>query len=89
MSSGGCPLIFPFRVCVCPNQGLEELQNDVDEWIEYYNWERPHSGRYCYGKTPIQTFLDSAHLANEKQLDQYGEKSVKNQTQPDTSLSVR
>ena len=28
-------------------------------------------------------------LANEKQLDQYGEKSVKNQTQPDTSLSVR
>ena len=41
-------------------QSLEELQNDVDEWIEYYNWERPHSGRYCYGKTPIQTFLDSA-----------------------------
>ena len=70
-------------------QSLEELQNDVDEWIEYYNWERPHSGRYCYGKTPIQTFLDSAHLAKEKQLDQYGEKSVKNQTQPDKSLSVR
>ena len=70
-------------------QSLEELQTDVDEWIEYYNWERPHSGRYCYGKTPIQTFLDSAHLANEKQLDQHGEKSVKNQTQPDKSLSVR
>ncbi len=70
-------------------QSLEELQNDVDEWIEYYNWERPHSGRYCYGKTPIQTLLDSAHLAEEKQLDQYGEKSVKNQTQPDKSLSVR
>ena len=68
---------------------LEELQNDVDEWIEYYNWERPHSDRYCYGKTPIQTFLDSAHLAKEKQLDHYREKSVKNQTQPDTSLSVR
>ena len=70
-------------------QSLEELQTDVDEWIEYYNWERPHSGRYCYGKTPIQTFLDSAHLAKEKQLDQHGEKSVKNQTQPDNSLSVR
>ena len=70
-------------------QSLEELQNDVDEWIEYYNWERPHSGRYCYGKTPIQTFLDSAYLAKEKQLDQYGEKSVKNQTQPDKALSVR
>jgi transposase InsO family protein len=42
---------------------LEKLQADLDEWIGYYNEERPHSGRYCYGKTPMQTFLDSKELA--------------------------
>lgn len=48
---------------------LEELQVDVDEWLRKYNHFRPHSGKYCYGKTPYQTFLDSKHIANEKQLD--------------------
>lgn len=48
---------------------LEELQVDVDEWLRKYNYLRPHSGRYCYGKTPYQTFLDSKHIAEEKQLD--------------------
>ncbi len=45
---------------------LEELQKDVDEWLYYYNHERCHSGKYCYGKTPMQTFQDSKHLALEK-----------------------
>ena len=48
---------------------LEELQADLDQWIAKYNQERPHSGRYCYGKTPMQTFLDSIELAKEKILD--------------------
>lgn len=48
---------------------LEELQMDVDEWLLVYNRERPHSGRYCYGKTPLQTFRDSKHLADQKRLD--------------------
>src|ERR1700753_3370774 len=34
-----------------------------------YNQNRPHSGKYCFGKTPLQTFLDSRHLADEKMLD--------------------
>jgi hypothetical protein len=33
------------------------------------NRTRPHSGKYCYGKTPVQTFLDSVSLAREKMLD--------------------
>ncbi|ACE06297.1 hypothetical protein Aasi_0956 [Candidatus Amoebophilus asiaticus 5a2] len=45
---------------------LEELQRDLDEWLYYYNNERSHSGKYCYGKTPMQTFKDSKHLALEK-----------------------
>lgn len=46
---------------------LEELQTDVDAWIHYYNIQRPHSGRFCFGKTPMQTFMDSRHIAWEKQ----------------------
>ena len=45
---------------------MEELQKDVDIWLKYYNEERPHSGKYCYGKTPMQTFLDSKKIALEK-----------------------
>ena len=48
---------------------LDELQTDVDQWIAEYNESRPHSGRYCFGKTPMQTFRDSKHLADEKMLD--------------------
>ncbi len=45
---------------------LDELQLDLDIWLEYYNNDRPHSGRFCYGKTPMQTFSDSRKLALEK-----------------------
>lgn len=45
---------------------LEELQIDVDHWIVKYNERRPHSGKHCYGKTPMQTFQDAKHLATEK-----------------------
>jgi hypothetical protein len=31
-----------------------------------YNYHRPHQGRCCFGKTPIQTFLDALPLAKEK-----------------------
>ena len=50
-------------------ESLEALQADLDQWIDHYNNERPHSGRYCYGKTPRQTFDDSIQLAKEKMLD--------------------
>ena len=53
---------------------LEELQTDVDEWIRKYNYERPHSGKYCYGKTPYQTFLESKHIAIEKTIDENNKK---------------
>ena len=50
-------------------QTLDALQADLDEWVFYYNQERPHSGRYCFGKTPMQTFLESITLAKQKLLD--------------------
>ena len=48
---------------------LDELQADLDTWIKYYNEERTHSGKYCFGKTPMQTFLDSMPLVREKMLN--------------------
>jgi transposase InsO family protein len=51
-------------------QSLEELQVDAQKWLKEYNLERPHSGRYCYGKTPHQTFDESKHLAQAKMLDE-------------------
>jgi len=55
---------------------LELLQHDLDEWMNYYNNERPHSGRYCYGKTPMQTFVESLPLAREKMLNENVEENI-------------
>ena len=35
---------------------LAALQHDLDEWMDYYNNQRSHSGKYCFGKTPMETF---------------------------------
>jgi len=45
---------------------IEQLQDDLDLWIKAYNEERTHQGRWCYGKTPMNTFMDSRDLAHEK-----------------------
>jgi hypothetical protein len=45
---------------------LEDLQTDVDVWLRHYNRERPHSGRYCCGKTPMQTFRECKDVAVDK-----------------------
>ena len=48
---------------------LEELQVDLDNWIEYYNKKRTHQGKMCYGRTPWQTFLDGKEIVKEKIID--------------------
>ena len=40
-------------------RSIAELQADLDEWLRQYNEVRTHQGRWCYGKTPMQTFLDA------------------------------
>jgi transposase InsO family protein len=61
-------------------RSLEEIQNDADAWIQWYNDQRSHTGKYCFGKTPMQTFIDSKHLAEEKDLDRL---------RPDPLIAVR
>ena len=45
---------------------IAELQPDLDAWLVEYNEQRSHQGRWCYGKTPMQTFIDTLPVAKEK-----------------------
>lgn len=45
---------------------IDDLQNDLDEWLQYYNNERTHQGKMCCGRTPIQTLVDGKQLWKEK-----------------------
>lgn len=65
---------------------LEQLQADLDEWMMGYNEQRPHQGRWCYGKTPMQTFRDTMSLAKEKQLP--GEQPPETGSQGNPSQAV-
>ena len=47
---------------------IDELQADLDVWIREYNEQRPHQGRWCFGKTPMQTFLDAMTMTKEKMI---------------------
>lgn len=53
---------------------IEDMQLDLDRWLAFYNGERTHSGRYCYGETPLQAWMDSKNLATVKNIDlQFGQ----------------
>jgi transposase InsO family protein len=47
---------------------IGDLQDDLDLWVKSYNEERLHQGRWCFGKTPLQTFLDAIPIAREKMI---------------------
>ncbi len=33
--------------------------------------QSPHAGKFCYGKTPMQTFKDSIKIAQDKSINSY------------------
>lgn len=47
---------------------LEELQKDLDDYLQHYNHERTHQGKMCCGRTPWITFLDGKKLWEEKNI---------------------
>jgi hypothetical protein len=49
-------------------RSIAELQEDLDAWIREYNEARSHQGRWCFGKTPMQTFLDALPMTKEKMI---------------------
>jgi hypothetical protein len=57
---------FAFRKRIY--RSIDELQENLDACVRSYNEERPHQGRWCFGKTPMQTFFDAAPIAMEKMI---------------------
>lgn len=49
---------------------LEQLQSDLDIWLNFYNNERTHQGKMCCGRTPMQTLLDGKAVWAQKNLAQ-------------------
>lgn len=49
---------------------IEDLQKDLDVWMEYYNNDRTHQGKMCCGRTPKDTLLDGKSIWAEKNLAQ-------------------
>lgn len=45
---------------------LDQLQADLDAWIEHYNVERTHQGKMCCGRTPWETLQAGKALWAEK-----------------------
>ena len=48
-------------------RSIDELQVDLDLWVREYN-EATNQGRWCFGKTPTQTFLDAIPMTKEKMI---------------------
>ena len=53
-----------FRKKIC--ETIEQLQNDLDEWIDHYNNERTHQGKICEGRTSMQTLEEGKAIWREK-----------------------
>ena len=68
---------------------LSELQKDLDSWLNHYNTQRTHTGKYCYGKTPMQTFIDSLQLAKDKLLEKTFKEHTLNDNKKMTEVSVQ
>jgi len=64
---------------------VDELQIDLDIWLMKYNEQRPHSGRYCYGKTPMQTWRETLHIAHEKNISK---KTPSDSASPETAAAL-
>jgi transposase InsO family protein len=48
---------------------VQEVQVDLDAFLEYYNKERTNQGRYCQGRTPLETFTEGLQIYNQYVFD--------------------
>ena len=56
---------------------IEEIQTDLDEFMNFYNNERTNQGKHCQGRTPMQTFKDGK-LLYQKYVFENSEEEEKN-----------
>lgn len=51
-------------------QSIDQLQADLDVWLEHYNKDRTHQGKMCCGRTPFDTMIEGKKIWKEKFVDQ-------------------
>lgn len=49
-------------------KSIDELQQDLDLWLEEYNNQRTNQGKHCNGRTPMDCFSKDKHLSQEKMI---------------------
>ena len=47
---------------------IEQLQSDLDDWLEKFNTERTHQGKMCCGRTPLETMIDGKKIWQQKNV---------------------
>lgn len=47
-------------------ESIDDLQADLDKWLNEYNTERTHQGKMCCGRTPIETLNDGKQIWKDK-----------------------
>jgi hypothetical protein len=57
-------------------RSMEEIQADLDEYMAWYNRERTNQGRYCQGRTPMETFLEGLELYQKYVYEEVDEKEA-------------
>ena len=45
---------------------IEQLQSDLDDWLEKFNTKRTHQGKMCCGRTPLETLIDGKKIWQKK-----------------------
>lgn len=49
---------------------IDEIQADLDEFMRWYNNERTNQGKYCQGRTPMETFMAGIDLYRQFVYDE-------------------
>jgi hypothetical protein len=52
------------RLQECP----DSLAGSIGSFGGPHDASRPHQGRWCFGKTPMQTFLDAMPMTKENMI---------------------
>ena len=47
---------------------IEQLQSDLDDWLEKFNTKRTHQGKMCCGRTPLETLIDGKKIWQKKKV---------------------
>jgi len=49
-------------------KSIEQLQSDLDDWLEKFNTDRTHQGKMCCGRTPLETMIDGKKIWQQKNV---------------------